>query len=378
MLGRLTERVGLPPLLGMIGGGVLVANLYCSPGELQLTKIAGPVRLGVLALVLLRAGLGISRQELREAGRWAVLLGTLPMCCDAAAVAAASHWLLDLSWSASAVLGFLVAAISPAIVIPGLLTLLERLTGSQRRVPAALLAGAPLDNICALIGLGVALNLSTGQEVEIGPTALLALAEHGGGVIAGVIAAILLVPILSRVSPRNSGLILWGVACGLIAGGLAVGFDFVLAIIALGFVVRTRAPGSAEAMAEQLCDFWSLAQYALFGAIGAAVDLAPLARVGLAATVTIGLGQLARAGGALAVTSTGEFSWRERLGCVASYVPKATIQAAFAGLALDRGMPEGSLIMSVGVLAIVITAPIGIVALGHGAARLFGAQQTPE
>ncbi len=332
----------------------------------------------MLALVLLRAGLGISRQELREAGRWAVLLGTLPMCCDAAAVAASSHWLLDLSWSASAVLGFLVAAISPAIVIPGLLTLLERLTGSQRRVPAALLAGAPLDNICALIGLGVALNLSTGQEVEIGPTALLALAEHGGGVIAGVIAAILLVPILSRVSPRNSGLILWGVACGLIAGGLAVGFDFVLAIIALGFVVRTRAPGSAEAMAEQLCDFWSLAQYALFGAIGAAVDLAPLARVGLAATVTIGLGQLARAGGALAVTSTGEFSWRERLGCVASYVPKATIQAAFAGLALDRGMPEGSLIMSVGVLAIVITAPIGIVALGHGAARLFGAQQTPE
>ncbi len=364
----------------MIAGGALVANgLELGPPKaLRLNAISQPLRLAVLALVLLRAGLGLSREELRSAGTRALLIGVVPMLCDAAAVAAAAHWLLELRISAAIVLGFLVAAISPAIVIPGLLTLLEALTGDRRRAPTALLAGAPLDNIFALLALGVALDLSLGGQLSWTGSLLLGGYKLGAGVLAGLALAWVLLRLpgvwgaAGDKPPPYGAAPIWIAGCLLLVAGREAQFSFVLAIIALGAGLRAGGSDSAKWLDQGLARIWSVAQYALFGLIGAAVDLAPLASVGLAAAAVICLGQLARALGCFAATAGSGYSLRERLGCVLCYLPKATIQAAFAGLALDRGMAEGELILSVGVLAIVITAPIGVIALHSGAARLFG------
>lgn len=385
VLAWLVKRAKLPPLLGMIAAGVALRALWPSAAEpgYHLGAISSPIRFGVLAIVLLRAGLGLAPRDLRRAGGLALRLGLIPMLCDAAAVAGAGMLLLDLPPAPAAVLGFLVAAISPAIVIPGLLDLLERLDGRARRAPTAMLAGAPLDNIAAVVALGIALEIALSGEVAWSQLALDLPWTILGGVAVGLGVGAALGFIFRR-WPSFGGAwagaaTLWAAAMGITWAGQQTGFSFVLAIIALGSTARAIAPQAGSSLAELLRGAWNAAQYALFGLIGFAVDLDPLAEVGLASLAVIALGQLGRAAGSFVASGWADLSARERLACALSYTPKATIQAAFASLALDRGLPEGGVILSVGVLAIVATAPLGVVALHRGAGALLGAcDASPE
>lgn len=379
LLARLAHRLGLPALLGMIAAGVVMRNVPA-------LELAGPaletfsaeIRLAILAVVLLRAGLGLSPSDFRRAGGLVLGLGAIPMLGDATLVAVGGRYLLGLSWEGALVLGLVVAAISPAIVITGLLDLLARADERTRKPLIALLASAPLDNILAVVGLGVALDLLLGGGVSWSVTALQLPLQILGGVLAGWVVGKLACVGILRLPPGKAAdwtavVFLWASAGLLIWAGRAWSFSFVLAIIALGATLRSSAGRRrVEGVEVGLASVWSVAQYALFGLIGAAVSLGPLGRIGLAAVGAIALGQLGRALGSWLVTAGSDLTPRERLACVLCHIPKATIQAAFAGLPLDRGLPDGEVILSVGVLAIVLTAPLGVVALHKGAATLLG------
>jgi len=368
VLAKGAERVGLPGLLGMIFAGIAFSTLpWPATTEAGLATLSEPVRAGILAVVLLRAGLAISRADLRRAGSLALLLGTLPMLADALAVTVASHWLLALSWPVAFVVGFLVAAISPAIVIP---TLIDQLSGSdaeRRKSLTPLLAGAPLDNISALLGLGIALDVAAGGTVGWRQAVVDVPISVFAGIATGVAAGLPIAWLIARKPPLASApsvaAILIGTACALVGIGQALGISYALAIVACGAVVRELSPDGAQLVSEQLARVWSVAKYALFALIGAALNLAPLASAGGAAVVVIGLGQLGRAAASWLVTSGRGLSRDERIGAITAYIPKATIQAAFAGLALDHGLADGQLILSIGVLAIVLCAPVGVSAM---------------
>lgn len=387
VLARLLKPTGLPPLLGMMVGGALVANLLPGDllprdlplGTLTLDSIAAEVRLAVLAVVLLRAGLGLSQDDFRHAGSLALRLGTLPLLGDALLLSVGARLLLDLSWPAAIVLGLTVAAISPAIVIPGVLEMLERRRGDDRRVPAALLAGAPLDNVFCLIALGVALELALGTgETSWAMTLLKVPYQVGVGVLVGVLAGILFGRGARGLGRSWQILLMWLLAGLLVGLGKQLAFSFVLAIIALGSTVRTRAPDEVVALSEGLGRVWGVAQYALFGLIGAALDVKPLAQVGLLVAGVIALGQAGRAVGSLVATARAGLGGRERAACLLSYVPKATIQAAFGAMAKDAGLPAGDLILTAAVLSIAICAPLGVVGLVRGADRLLPGGEEPE
>jgi len=378
ILAAALRKLRLPPLLGMICGGALVGHLLPEPllpawpyGHWQLGHVAAEVRQAILAVILLRAGLSLSRAELRRAGTLALRLGILPLCGDALLLSVAAHLLLAMPVAPAIVLGFTVAAISPAIVIPGVLELLGKRQGAQRHVPAALLAGAPLDNIVCLLALGLALSFATGEAG--GADVLLQLPFSVAiSLLLGYIVGCLFAKLCRLVRrPRRRMLALWTAALLLIALGRLLDVSYVLAIITLGAVVRARRPDAAATVNEELQRVWQVAQYALFGLIGAALDLAPLARAGLLLAFAVGLGQLGRAAGSWLATSRQGLHPRERLACVLCYVPKATIQAAFGSLALDQGLAEGHLVLAGAVLAIVICAPLGMVALHEGADRLL-------
>jgi solute carrier family 9B (sodium/hydrogen exchanger), member 1/2 len=381
LLARLLRPTGVPPLLGMIVAGVVVANLLPPDllssewpgGTLRLGDVSAVIRQAVLAVVLLRVGLGLSRADLRAAGTLALRLAFLPMLFDAGLVALGGWWLLDLRPAVAAVLGFTVAAISPAIVIPGMIDLLGKREGAQRRVPTALLVGAPLDNVAALVALGVALDLALGDAAQSwGALAATVPIQVGGGILSGWLLGEVLGRLLGGIASWVRGALLLWVAAGLlIAAGQALGISFVLATITLGAVVRIRQPSRCRELSLVLGRVWGVIQYALFGLIGAALDLDPLVGVGLVTAAVIVMGQAGRATGVFVATVGARLSLRERSACVLSYVPKATIQAAVGGLALDRGLPEGDLILNAAVLAIVICAPIGVVALGRGADALL-------
>ena len=377
-LSQAVQGVRMPGVLGALLAGVLVTLLVFPhlpanlPGP-DLASVSPMLRMAVLAIVLLRVGFSLTPGDLRGAGGLAVGLGLVPMLGDALAAAGTGVVLLGLPLSSAAVLGFLVAAISPAIVIPGLMELLERRTGAARRLPTALLVGAPLDNIAAVLALGVALDLAlAGDGAWVQTLARLPL-QTVGGVAAGAVVG----GLFARAVPESLGqgatgtALLWALAVGLILFCQRVGLSPVLAVLALGFSLPLWAPHRVASLSLGLAGVWRWAQLLLFGLIGAAVRLRPLAQAGLSYAAVILAGQAGRAGGTLLITTGARLTPRERFACVLAYLPKATIQAAFAGLPLARGLPHGEAILSIGVLAIVLTAPLGTFALHKGAERLL-------
>jgi solute carrier family 9B (sodium/hydrogen exchanger), member 1/2 len=249
ILGRLARAAGLPAVVGMLAGGLLIGAGFgpwlegtALPGAaLSVEPVARPIRLATLALVLLRAGVGLSPGDLRSGGPLAMRLGLLPMMGDALAVTVAAHLLLSLSWPVALVLGFTVAAISPAIVIPGLLGLLERCRDGRRRVLTALLAGAPVDNLAAVVLLGLCLDLALGEGGGAARVAGgLALDVIGGlalGLVGGRVAAWALATPTRLAAPAA-----WAMACLLVWAGERVGVSFVLAVLAAGMVIAARTP----------------------------------------------------------------------------------------------------------------------------------------
>lgn len=378
LLARLIRPLAIPELLGMMAAGLLLRNLaplVTGTDGLELAAISQEARLAVLAIILLRTGLSLSVTDFKRAGPLALRLGTIPMLGDAAAVTVAGILFLGLRPEAAIILGLVVAAISPAIVIPGLIDIRARFAGDRgaARVANALLAAAPLDNILAVIALGTALDLALAGNLSWHGTLFnfswTIITGVTTGLTAGVVAGAILRrwPVLSL--PPLGPPLFWAAGCFLVLVGIRASFSFVLALICFGAAVRALAPQGAREIETGLALHWRYTQYALFGLIGAAVSLEPLAAVGLGVLALIACGQLGRAACAWLVTRGLEP--RQRLACVAAYVPKATIQAAFAGLALDRGLPEGQLVLSAGVLAIVVTAPLGVMLLHRVTPRLL-------
>ena len=380
VLGKGAFMVRLPPLLGMIMAG-MVFSLWgpvvgAEPG---LQEISGDLRFAILALVLLRAGLNISTTELRDAGSLALTVGTLPLAAEAVFVGAAGYWILGLPGPACVVLGLVVAPISPAIVIPGLLELHPASEGRSRRVVTALLVGAPIDNILAVVGLGVAVDLALAGDVAWMEYMLWLPYRVGFGVILGLLVGAVYTAVASRVLWRGEGdhsrlisLSLWFTGWCVLELGQWFEISFVLALIALGIVLRARKEGFARDLSQGMARLWAWGQYILFSLIGAAVEFAQLAEVGLWAVAIIVFGQIGRFAGAHIATKGMKLTTRERTACAMAYMPKATIQAAFGALALDRGLESGSLILTFAVLAIVLTAPLGAVTLMEGTRRLLG------
>jgi Kef-type K+ transport system membrane component KefB len=163
----------------------------------------------------------------------------------------------------------------------------------------------------------------------------------------------------------------WLGGVGLVALGQLFEVSFVVGILVMGSVICSRAPTWARELSEDFRRVWDVAQYALFGLIGYAVELGPLREVGLAVVIIVLAGQLGRALAAWLATAGANRTPRERSACVLSYIPKATIQAAFAALPLDRGLPEGNVVLGAAIVAILITAPAGVIAITRGVPRLL-------
>lgn len=381
-LAKIAAALRLPPLLGMLGAGVLLRalNLGLPPATVTLTTVSTEVRLGILALVLLRAGLGLELTNVRKTGGLALRLGSLPLLGDILFVAAGAHLLLGFSLPAALVMGTLLGAISPAIVIPALLSLLQTRRGKARELLEALLLGATLDNTFAVVLLGLAVDMAVSAQLPLGAHLLLLPLKIGGGALAGLLlgGVILGLHKLGLLRAPWRGTLLLGVgAGGMIVLGHVLPISFVIGIIVGGSVIRTRSPELAHRLSPQLQTLWGVAQYGLFGLIGYAVDLGPLSSVGWSVVAIVLAGQGGRALFTSVATLGEKLSPKERMACALSYIPKATIQAAFAAFPLDRGMEEGPLLMGAAIVAILLTAPPGVLAIAKGVDRLLPKPHSP-
>ena len=368
--GELIKKIKLPCVLGsLIAGLGFAATMGPSleaPNGLQ--SISSDLRLVVLSLILLRAGFSISVKDFRESGSIALKLGTLPLLGDICLATLASYFLFDLQPLTALVLGTVIGAISPAIVIPGLVDLIETHAERGKHVLKPLLVGAPIDNILAVLLLGVALEMALSPNPNLLDMATSVPLRVVGGLALGCGLGALAGRGLTALAPKLVGwplaMILWSTSTAIIPLSRALNTDMVVAMVAFGATFKALFEPELASTESKLADIWKNgAQYLLFALIGIAIDLEQLAGAGALLALVVLAGQVGR-GLVCSLSLQGTpFTGLERAACAASYVPKATIQAAFAALPLDRGLPAGQLILSAGILAIALTAPTGILLL---------------
>lgn len=373
-LGGLMQKLGLPSLLGMLLTGILLARLGAI--DPSLLGISASLRQIALVIILLRAGLNLSVQDLRRAGRPAVLLCFVPALCEIGGILLLAPPLLGCTRLEAAILGATLAAVSPAVIVPRMLRLMEEGWGKTRAIPQMIMAGASVDDVFVIVlftaftGLAQGGGFSPAQLARI-PTSILL------GVAAGIVCGLGLDRLFRRVHLRDSAkvLVLLSAAFLLVSAEDlftgAVGFSGLLAVMAMGAALQARYGLVAGRLSSKFGKLWVAAEVLLFVLVGAAVDPAYALKAGPAMVAVI-FGALAvrMLGVALCVAGT-RLTRKERLFCAIAYCPKATVQAAIGPLPLAMGLACGPMVLTGAVLAILLTAPLGALAIDHSYRRLL-------
>lgn len=407
----LFERLRLPGLLGMILAGVALgtdardlAQEHFSEATFQtlsdfvfihptLMAVSAELRLAALIVILFRAGLGIQRATLAKVGMPALRMSFIPSLCEGLIVMAASRLLLGLTWVEGGILGFVLAAVSPAVVVPQMLELKDRGLGEAKGVPTLVLAGASIDDVFAITLFGAFLGMATASDTA--PSFAWQVAgipiSITTGVALGLGVGYLLVRFFKRFHLRDTRKVLILMAVAIFLTQLQAGrwfpFASLLAIMAIGFIILETYEVLAHRLANKFNKLWVFAELLLFVLIGAEVNVAVLGGSGLVGLAVLAIGLAARSAGVWASLLGADLDRGERLFCVLAYLPKATVQAAIGGIALAQvtagtitlsdGRSTGDLILAMAVLSIVVTAPIGAIAIRLGAPRLLAESVKP-
>ena len=365
---HLLRRIRIPGLIGMLLIGALVGPHWLNFLDPKLLAVADDFRRLALIIILLRAGLQISRAVITRLGRTVLLLSFVPSLLEALAITAVAPRLLGLSVRDAALLGAVLAAVSPAVVVPTMLDFIARGKGKAKSIPTMLLAAAPLDNAFVIVSFAALLDIAQHPEASI-PLKLVGIPiSIVVGVAVGLVVGKRLYRGFIRFDPRATKrvLIALGVSVVLVsAEGRIQGivpFSGLMAVMAIAFVLLDKSETVAHEIAAKLAKMWVFAEILLFVLVGAQADIGVALRVGLWGAAVIAIGLCARSVGVLLSLLGTDLTFRERLFCVAAYLPKATVQAAVGATPLAVGIPGGATILAVAILAIFLTAPLGAVA----------------
>ena len=363
-LGGIFRKLHLPQLLGMLLTGILLGPYVLNLLDSSILGISADLRQIALIIILTRAGLNLDLEDLKKVGRPAALLCFVPAAFEIAGMLLLAPRLLGISLLEAAVMGTVVAAVSPAVVVPGMLKLMEEGYGTKKSIPQMIMAGASVDDVFVIVlftsftGLAGGGGISAWDFVRIPVSILLGLA---GGILCGM----LLVVFFRKVHMRDSVKVIIILSLSFLLVTLEhaltgiVGFSGLLAVMSMGIALQKGRKEAAVRLSAKYSKLWVAAELLLFVLVGAAVDIPYAFRAGAAAAAVI-LGVLVfRMLGVLICLLGTELNRKEKLFCMFAYMPKATVQAAIGSVPLAMGLACGNIVLTVAVLAILITAPTG-------------------
>lgn len=364
LLGYLSLRMKLPTLIGMLLTGIVLGPYVLQLLAPELLDISSDLRRIALVIILTRAGLALNLKELKKVGRPAVLMCFVPASLELTGMLLFAPTLLHISLLEAAIMGTVVAAVSPAVIVPKMLHLMEEKYGTAQSIPQMILAGSSVDDVFVIVLFTAFTGLAQGGEIAASdflqiPISILM------GVVIGIAVGAALVFFFKRFHMRDTVkvMILLSFAFLLLAfeekmkGILPL--SGLLAIMAIGITLLKRYDLLAIRISKKFTKLWVGAEILLFVLVGATVDVSYALTAGLAAVLLILIALLFRmAGVGLCLIGT-SLTWKERLFCMIAYLPKATVQAAIGGIPLAMGLPCGKIVLTVAVLAILITAPLG-------------------
>ena len=364
-LGKAVEVVKLPGLVGMTLGGILLSLVFRYFGWVppsSFSEIEPFIKSFALIVILLRAGLGISRSELNQAGWGAILMAFVPCMFEAITVSLLLHFVFGWELLQSGMAGFMLAAVSPAVVVPSMLEL--KAQGKETHgVITTILAGASADNAIAITFFTALSALLSGTGIDTTQTTIMLPISILGGVALGLVAGFLMSWWFhhrhEHLRATEKSLLLILMALALVRLGNSIHLTALLGVMVSGFVLLERSPRAAHEIASKLGKIWIVAQILLFVLIGLSLRPEQALATGFMPLVIIGVGLVARSLGVFLALAPTHFNIKQKLFCVVSYFPKATVQAAVGGIALAMGLSHGQEILSLAIWAILITAPLG-------------------
>lgn len=364
IFGWICKKMHLPALFGMILAGILIGPYVLNLLDPTILNISAQIRKIALVIILIRAGLKLSLADLKKVGRPAILLCFLPASAELIGMLLLAPKLLGISLLEAAVLGSVVAAVSPAVVVPGMIKLMDEGYGTDKGIPQMILAGASVDDVFVIVlfttftGMAQHDTVSVMQFVNI-PVSLVT------GISIGFLAGMGLTVLFDKISQRDMVRVLIVMGCSLLLvsaeDGLSgiVPFASLIAVMCLGMAIRMKKEDLAKRLSQTYDKLWVGAEIFLFVLVGASVQIESAKSAGLKSIVLIFAVLVFRMIGVYLCVLGTKLNQKERFFCMFAYTPKATVQAAIGGVPLAMGLACGNMVLTVSVISILLTAPLG-------------------
>ena len=369
-MAAICQRIRLPRIIGMLLTGIVLGPYVLDLLEPSILSISSELRQMALIIILLKAGLSLNLADLKKVGRPAVMLSCVPASFELLGYVLFAPMILGINRIEAAVMGAVLAAVSPAVVVPRMVKLMETGYGTKKSIPQMILAGASCDDIFVIVLFSTFSGMAQGGSARLMDFANIPVSIVSGillGAVAGWLLSLFFETAYAKEHyVRNSMkvIIVLGVSFLLMSVETWVkpyiSVSGMLAVVSMACVLKLRSIKSVSArLSEKFGKLWLAAEVLLFVLVGAAVDIRYTMGAGLAAILMIFTALIFRTIGVLICLAGTVMDWKERLFCVIAYLPKATVQAAIGSVPMAMGLPCGQIILSVAVMAILITAPLG-------------------
>lgn len=385
-MGAICQRLKLPRIIGMLVTGIILGPYVLDFLDPSILSISAELRKMALIIILLKAGLSLDLKDLKKAGRCAVLLSFVPATCEIIGYVLFAPSLLRISRIDAAVMGAVLGAVSPAVVVPRMVSLMEQKYGTEKAIPQMIMAGASCDDIFVIVLFTTFLSMAQGGSAKVGDFVNIPVS-----IVLGILLGALMgyglylffeTSYAHEHCVRNSMKVIVVLGCSFlliaIEGWLEgkVPVSGLLAVVSMACVIKLKSTAFvSKRLSEKFGKLWLAAEVVLFVLVGAAVDIRYTLEAGIEAVLMILIALLFRSIGVCICTMKTSLNGKERLFCVLAYLPKATVQAAIGSVPLAAGLPCGKIILSVAVLAILITAPIGAIGIDSSYKRFLEKQK---
>ena len=366
--GWVCRKVKLPGLIGMLFTGIILGPYVLNMLDSSILLVSADIRKIALVIILTRAGLTLNLEDLKKVGRPAFLMCFVPATFEMIGMIILAPRLLDVSLIEAAVIGAVVAAVSPAVVVPEMIKLMEEGYGTKQGIPQLILAGASVDDVYVIVMFTAFTSLAQGSNVSVMSFVNIPVSIIFG-IIIGIIIGKALAVVWEKVHIRDTVKAAIFLSVALLPVGVEaslntpITFASLISVMFIGIALKKDRPEVAFRLSQKYNKMWVWAEVMLFVLVGATVDISYVAYAGVSSIVII-IGALIfrMAGVALCMAGT-KLKLKERVFCMLAYTPKATVQAAIGGVPLSMGLACGNTVLIVAVLAIIITAPLGAFAI---------------
>jgi len=369
-MGAICQKLKLPRIIGMLATGIMLGPYVLDLLDSSILSISSDLRKMALIIILLKAGLSLNLEDLKKVGRPAIMMAFVPATFELIGYLVFAPVILGITRVEAAVMGSVLAAVSPAVVVPRMVQLMENKYGTEKAIPQMIMAGASCDDIFVIVLFTTFLSMAQGGSADIKAFVNIPISIILG-IILGTIVGYLLYLFFETAYAkkhyvRNSMkvIIVLGFSFLLIAiegwleGKIAV--SGLLAVVSMACVLKMKCTSFvSKRLSEKFGKLWLAAEVILFVLVGAAVDIRYTLDAGLAAVAMIFAALIFRSFGVWLCTVKTSLTLKERAFCVIAYLPKATVQAAIGSVPFAAGLPCGKIVLSVAVMAIIITAPLG-------------------